>query len=155
MISVVLAVVLVLQIITMLAVFGDKAWFDFGKDKKNEKLPTAVVNIDTPYCTMQYPSEWIDYLKIEEPEVSEGYTAVFLCEMNGKKAELFTVRFGATDGKDVVGTINKSDVPVQVAVTAAALDQSAWTKEEWKTVSAMQKAKDKVVESVLSQKDIP
>ncbi len=154
-ISIVLAIVLVLQIITMVAVFGDGKLFEKKPEPEDEGNAFLAVNIDTPYCTMKYPSDWIDYLKIQEPEVDDGYVAIFVCEMNDKKAELFTVRFGEAEEENVVGTITKDDVPVKVALVTAELDRSIWTDEEFEIVSKMQKAKDEVVKSILEQKEIP
>ena len=150
-ISVLLVVVLMLQVVILVSIYGPPA--EDSDDEKNE-IDVSVVNFETPYCTIKFPSDQMDYLKIEKKQTVNSYSAIFICELNGKSCELFTATFGEEDAKNSIGSIQKNGETVPVSIKMAEIDKSLWTKEELKIVKEMQKGKSKVQESILSYKEI-
>lgn len=153
-ICVLLVAVLSLQVVTLVKLYATPEKQADVTENSQGDIDLSVVQIHTAYCTMLYPSEWMDYLKFEEKTESGIYSAIFSCEINGKKCELFTVTFGAEDSENSIGTIKNNGKEIPVAIKTAQLDKSAWTTEEYKIVSEMQSAKSKVKESILAHEDI-
>lgn len=107
--------------------------------------------IETPYCTLEYPSRWEEYLSYEEQKDKETYVLVFYCNMGEKKIELFSVYFGNPNEGDLLGYIMKDGTKRAFSVKAAALtDESAWTEEEADIIYAMGESINDVVASVSS-----
>ncbi len=152
-VSVLLVVVLTLQIVTMVKVFGgseDVTTNDGNADDAN----VSVIHIDASYCAMRFPSKWMEHLKFEERTEDGVYSAYFKCQIGAKTGDLFAVRFISAETEDRVGTIVKDGKEVSVVLEMAELDKSAWTTEELEIVNEMRDAKDEVIESILEYKEL-
>lgn len=167
-IAALLVVVLALQVVILVKVYDnpdEKAPIENAdvntNNEETEKKPgttgemdLSVVQFDTPYCTILFPSDWMDQMTVDEVEDAGIYSAIFGCDLNGKKGELFTVTFGVEDPQNSIGSIVSKGETVPVSIEMATIDKDAWTEEEYKTVCAMQGAKEKVKESILAHKEI-
>ena len=152
-ISFLLVLVLTLQIVTTVKVFGGNEGVNAGNEVTND-VDVSVIHIDTSYCSMQFPSKWMDYLKFEESTENGVYSAHFKCKIGEKTGDLFTIRFEPTQTEGRVGTIVKGGKEISVVLEMAELNKSAWSKEELKIVKEMRDAKDKVIESILEYKEL-
>lgn len=91
--------------------------------------------IETACCELHYPARWAEYLELEHDKSSVAIYAV----VSGKRAHLFTVRFGGNQGipvttiKDFAG----NEVQVLVSISELTLDNT-WTEENKKIAQAMQ-----------------
>ena len=152
-ISALLAAVIVLQIVTMAAVFGKK---DAAAKQESgaSDLNLDVVQIDSPYCVLKYPSLYMEELVFEEKREGAVYSAIFGCKINGKQQTLFTLHFNSEETEKVAATVYNKGNPIPVVLEMAELQTDLWTKEELKTVKKMQKAKDTVIQSIKDHDDI-
>ncbi len=159
-ISVLLVVVLTLQIITMVKVFGGDEAVLPGDDTVSAGNSTAddvnktMIHIDASYCSLRFPSKWMDYMKFTESTKDGVWSAHFGCEINKKTAELFTVHLNPAKIEDREGVIIKGGEEISVVLEMAEIDKSLWTKEELKLVNEMRDAKDEVIKSVLEYKEL-
>ena len=153
-ICVLLVAVLALQVVILVKLYTPAEELPNKTENSENAVDLSVVQITTPYCTLLFPSEWMDHLKIEETQAQDSYSAIFICELNEKSCELFTVTFGREDAKNSIGSIKKNGETVPVSIKMAEIDKSLWTKEELKIVKEMQEGKSKVQESILSYKEI-
>lgn len=149
-----LVVVIVLQVILLVKLYAPIEGSPNNMENSEDAIDVSVIQFDTPYCTVLFPSEWMDNLKIEEKKELNSYSAIFICELNGKSCELFTATFGVEDPENSIGSIRKNGETVPVAIKMAEIDKSIWTKEELKIVKEMQKGRSKVQKSILSYKEI-
>lgn len=145
-VSVLLVVVLSLQIITMVKVFGNNP-VDVGD--QDEADISTMIQIDSVYCPMRVPGDWMDYMKFEEGAENGNHVVRFGCTLDKGVADLFTIRFVPGEVEGNVGTIVKNKQTVSVVLEMAKIDKSLWSKEELKLIKKMQKDQDEVIKSIL------
>ena len=113
-----------------------------GGNKEDVQDP----NIKTPYCTLHYPEEWKNFLRVE---ISEGktYDVAFYSDLDsGKSQKLFTIRFGGSE-EDAYAMLKMSggkSVPVQVEIVTFKPDNT-WSEQEINIVFTMQEALNDVL----------
>jgi len=97
------------------------------------------VVVETPYCSLSYPGDWGDMLKIEHRD-EDVYAVDFFGQIEGKeKILLFTVIFGGDEGS-LLGTIKDgdgNDISVNITFNDIEFDNS-WTEVEKNRIYAMQ-----------------
>lgn len=157
-ITLLLVAVLAVQVVTLVKISGfelvsEQVEMEDEADSEADpgvKIDTSVVQVDTPYGILKYPSIWIDEITVEDVKLENGVdTVVFSGLVNGKKGELFTVIFGTEHDDIYIGDIEHNGKTVRVGIQMAFIDETAWTAEEYKTLCDMQKAKDQVQQSIL------
>ena len=151
-ISLLLVAVIALQAVTMVAVFGKKETVEEEGDTNNLNLD--VVQIDTTYCVLKYPSIWMEELKFDEKTENGVYSAIFGCKIGGKSQTLFTLHFNSKETQNVVATVSNKGVSVPVVLEMAELQNDLWTAEELKAVRQMQDAKETVIQSIKDHVDL-
>lgn len=95
--------------------------------------------IETPYCTIYFPTKWQEQVTVEKQE-GDVYTLQFFGTVEGKDTQhLFDLQFGGTEGF-ALGTLTTADgneVVISAAFAEDTMDES-WTEEEKLTIYAMQ-----------------
>lgn len=151
-ISVLLAAVLTLQIVTMTAVFGKKE--EAVEENTKEKVDLSVVQIDSPYCVLKYPSLYMEEMVYEGKTEGAVYSAIFGCKLGEKTQTLFMLHFNSEETQNVVATVSKKGVSVPVVLELAELQTDLWTTEELKIVKKMQEARETVIQSIKDHVEI-
>ena len=120
-----------------------------GKQDKpvveQEKPESSIHNtgsIETPYCTLEFPVIWEEYLLVEQKERPDGVCQVDFYGKVGTKRQrlLFTVLFGGDEG-DQLGAILTDDggfVTVNLQMTQP--DLTGWKDADAEVIYAMQEA---------------
>lgn len=150
-ITILLVAVLALQVVTLVKIAGLELPQENVEENEDEvvNIDTSVIQFDTPYGVLKYPSEWIDQIAPEEKKLENGVdTVVFYGLIGGKKVELFTVIFGTEGESNYVGDLNYNGKTIRVGIQMGFIDETSWTAEEYKTLCDMQKAKDQVQKSI-------
>lgn len=109
------------------------------------------LEIETPYCVMQYPAYWEDALEIRETEDGGVLEDLFCCNMDGKQYQLFAVRFGEGAEGDIIGYLmhQEQKVPVSIEVFEFTGD-SELAEENEMAVYAMQEGINDILQSVMA-----
>lgn len=117
--------------------------------QQNDTIP--MTEIETPYCTLKYPTEYYEYLKLVENDENGVFFQTYYCIFNGMETELFTVSFGDKDAEMCLGYLNNvgEQILVGISFNNLARDES-WSDEEYFTVCAMQEAVNDVILSITS-----
>ena len=107
--------------------------------------------IDTPYCTVQYPEKWKQYLKNTESEENGVFRQTYYCVLNNKETELFSIYFGAVENTTVIGNIihDGSRIPFSVS-SAELMPNSGFSEEEKDIIKGMDYAVNTIIESVIA-----
>ncbi len=115
---------------------------------ESENLGTAAIEaqntedfaIETPYCTLYYPVQWQEQVRIEAVE-GDAYTVQFYAQMEGKEEQhLFDVYFGSAEGSKI-GDIKVADgTTYSVSIASYESEMEGWTEEEKTTIWVMQEA---------------
>lgn len=107
--------------------------------------PAEDLAIETPYCTLYYPGDWVPFLTVEKTE-GEIYSVKFTATLEGEKLqELFTIRFGSRD--DAVGAIRTPEgeqVPISLDIADIQPDDS-WSDTDINIAFNMQEALNDVM----------
>ncbi len=153
--TVLLAVMIVLQVVTMIVLFPkQEAAVTPGKDNTSADngsqgvIKVDVLNIDTPYGTMQYPAKWLDSLKHRENKGADFYSNTFVGHISGQDTELFTVHFGQPQKGELKGYIDKNGQKVSFTIEKANVDRNKWSEEDYNTILAMQDDVKVLIDSV-------
>ncbi len=107
---------------------------------------SSVVNmvpVKTPYCTLQFPVRWKDYLVTEQLENEETgvYRVFFYGDLPGReKCLLFTILFGGDEGEQMGVIVNDSGEYVTVNVLLEELVLDGWSQEDSEIICTMQEA---------------
>ena len=109
----------------------------------------AMEEIETPYCTLKYPADLYEYLKIDEKSVNDVEINTFYAVIDDEYIELFTVYFGDDEKGESLGFIAKDgmDVPVSISVSEI-IKSDSWTDEKFDRICTMQEAVNDVIQSI-------
>lgn len=122
-------------------------------DSRGDDLPVVVGTLDTPYGELTYPSDWEDFLVIEDSDIDGVLTKRFFFVVGDTKAELFNVSFGDAAG-DLLGYLHQNGVDVPVYVQMADVEPHAsWTTEETEIYYCMLDDMNVLVEAITSRED--
>lgn len=102
--------------------------------------------IETPYCTLAYPTTWKDYLQTETTE-TDVYQIDFFGQMEKQDPVLlFTIIFGGDSGEQI-GAIQDSDGQyVTVNILMEEMDLSEFSQEDAAILYEMQEALNQLIE---------
>lgn len=115
---------------------------------ENEPVPENLITepennmaIETPVCTLYYPRQWEDFLRVEMTD-GEPYTVLFWAELPSEvSAELFKVRFGEESGNGLGYLTTETGERLLVSVEKHELvPEENWTEEDLFILQAMQAA---------------
>ena len=115
---------------------------------ENEPVPENLITepennmtIETPVCTLYYPRQWEDFLRVEMTD-GEPYTVLFWAELPSEvSAELFKVRFGEESGNGLGYLTTETGERILVSVEKHELvPEENWTEEDLFILQAMQAA---------------
>lgn len=113
---------------------------------------TTVVNfmqIDTPYCLLQYPAIWADWLHIEHTKSDGIYRVEFYCDLNGHEALLmFTVLFGGDEGEQLGVVTNEEGVTVPVNILMNTPSEDGLPENEKNILYSMQEALNLLIQQL-------
>lgn len=87
--------------------------------------------IDTPFCTLHYPAQWIQDVKIQKEETPEKFSATIIGLIDGNEVPLFAVIFGESEEMPI-GTLlcgDGTEVTVRLNLDLFNPDDG-WTEEE-------------------------
>ena len=110
--------------------------------------------IETPYCTIQYPMKWKQYLNYTDSEENGVFKQTYYCVLNDKNFEMFSIYFGETEGTTEIGKIMHDGevIPFSVSSTSAITD-SEFTEEEKEIILSMDFAINTIIESVIASEN--
>ena len=115
---------------------------------ENEPVPENLITepennmtIETPVCTLYYPRQWEDFLRVEMTD-GEPYTVLFWAELPSEvSAELFKVRFGEESGNGLGYLTTETGERLLVSLEKHELvPEESWTEEDLFILQAMQAA---------------
>ena len=108
-----------------------------------------VIQMKTPYCTLNYPAKWKDMVKYAEKEENGVYTGTFYCLIKDQEIAMFDVYFGAPETGTLIGYVLKDgkSVPFNVKSSDFAPNDS-WTEDERMIYFGMTNGINTVIESV-------
>lgn len=89
------------------------------------------IQIDTPYCTLHYPAQWSQDVKILTDQTPEKFSVTVVGLIGEKEAALFAVVFGQSEEMPV-GTLvcdDGTEVTVRLNLDLFSPDES-WTEAE-------------------------
>lgn len=113
-----------------------------------ESSVVNVYSIRTPYCTLQYPVAWKDYLVTEQMEADTD--GVYRVAFYGKVASheqclLFTLLFGGDEGNQLGAIMGDDDRFVTVNIQMEELDLSGWPEEDAQILYSMQESVNELI----------
>ena len=109
-----------------------------------ETAPDAEdIEIATPFATLRYPGQWVDYLQTEQIS-GDVHTVKFYCRLDDSIIELFSISFGGEDGYAWMQADDGSTVAVNV-VCEQIEAQPDWTDSQRVTVYTMQEGLNAVL----------
>lgn len=117
-----------------------------NKEPVLEETPeeTTIVNfieIETPYCVLQYPAMWGNWLRTSHNESESVYSVEFYCRFeNHEQLLMFTVLFGGDDGEQLGVVTNAAGVTVPVNIEMNAPSEEGLREEELNILYSMQEA---------------
>lgn len=102
-----------------------------GESVAVEQPDASDILIDTPYCTLHYPAQWSQDVKIQTDETPEKFSVTMIGLIGGKEVPLFAVVFGES-AEMPIGTLDCGDgkeVSVRLNLDLFIPDEE-WTEEE-------------------------
>ncbi len=147
-ITLLLVAILSLQVVILVKIGKPAEPVEESEEDEVVKVDVSVVQVDTPYGVLKYPSQWIDQMMVVDKKVDGVDTIIFSANLNGKVCDLFTVVFGGEEADGYVGYIKHNGTKISVGIKVATIDETAWTAEEYATLCEMQKSKDQVQKSI-------
>lgn len=113
-----------------------------------EESKTDYTVIETPYCTLQYPEKWRDYLSVSQSE-DVPLVISYCAQLEGKDQQLFDIGFDSEIG-DHIGSIqieNGESVDVYIVIHPVDLDES-WNGEEKDIIISMQEDLNHIIQAL-------
>lgn len=119
---------------------------DIDKIKKETEILT-------PYCTLEFPKEWQEYMTYKESEDKGVFTENFYCSIGKKQARLFAVHFGETSEGELLGNLKFEEemIPIYIEIFTLS-DKTDWTDEEKNIIAEMTEAVNEVIQSIKKNK---
>ena len=146
------------------------SWTILIGDKRPEKAPAATVEMQTnvqqatmeadvppmaielPFCTLYYPGEYTEGLRVEQSGESFSKTVDFYGTVAGMEQLLFSVYFCGTEGIPVGILETEEGIMMDVTVSMSELKlKDSWTAEEIDRICAMQESMNFVLENLKQQ----
>lgn len=117
---------------------------------EQEKPESSILNstdIKTPYCTLEYPLIWQEYLVVEQTDRPDGVCEVaFYGKVEGKrKCLLFTFLFGGDEGEQLGVLLADDDSIVTVNLLMAEPELKGWKEADKQIIYSMQEAVNDVI----------
>lgn len=81
-----------------------------------ETTDVTMMEIETPYGTLKYPSTYEDVLVCEETKEGDAVIEAFYSNVFEEKVELFTVYFQKPEEGTMIGYIEKEDEKIAVSI---------------------------------------
>lgn len=124
------------------------------KKTDSQKSNDDMIEIKTPYCTLEYPKLWSDNLKYEEKDKDGLYSQTFYCNVKKQKIKMFTIYFGETEKGECLGYIVNGDEKVAFSVDVNSVEtDGTWTQEEKNLLMSMNEGVNDVISSVTSNEN--
>lgn len=132
----------------------------FNSEEEEIKAPvlketpeeTTVVNfmqIETPYCVLQYPAIWADWLCIEHFDGENAYSVEFYCNLEGHEQLLmFTVLLGGDEGEQLGVVTNADGITVPVNILMNTPSEEGLQDEELEVLHSMQEALNSLIQQL-------
>ena len=114
-----------------------------------ESSIVTFTEIDTPFCVLQYPNTWEEYLQLEALDEEGVHKILFYGKLEGREKQLlFAIYFGGDEG-DQLGVIKTdSGENVTVNIEFAELNLDGWSDNEVTILYAMQEAANLMIEEI-------
>ena len=109
-----------------------------------------MLGIDTPYCTLNYPAVWSEYLDCEGKKNRDTSTQTFTCTAGGEDVDLFCVYFNDTERGSYIGDLMQGSQAISVSVEGLDFeDEESWSNEKRIIVYSMMEAINVVIDSIM------
>lgn len=111
-------------------------------------------SVNTPYCVLQIPEEWVGRISVEIKEEEWNTAVAFYGEVSGERVLLYTLHFGGAAG-DPVGIL-ETEAGVMMDVTVEVHDitvNPGWSQEKTDSVYAMQESVNYMLENLGENRD--
>ena len=122
----------------------------FKTEENTTNNDKTLYEIETPYCTLYYPNQWDNEIKIEQIE-DEAYIVKFSALLDNKgKQHLFDVIFNSESQE--LGYFDTKDGKVSVDVIPAdIIFDDTWTDAEKNMIYSMQEEINYMIEKLTEQ----
>lgn len=119
------------------------------KDAPEETTIVNFLQIETPYCLLQYPAIWADWLHTEQAEHEDVYRVEFYCSLEGyEQLLMFTVLFGGDEGEQLGVVTNTEGITVPVNILMNAPSKEGLQDEELEILYSMQEALNYLIQQL-------
>ena len=110
----------------------------FSSCNNPPELTNDETALETPYCTLQYPEEWKDYLTVEQKQEKPLIIAYYAQLENKEAQHLFDIGFDSQKGIYVgsLDTTNGNKVKVYIELGVLTMDDS-WSDADKQIVIGM------------------
>lgn len=110
--------------------------------------------IETPYCKLEYPKEYFEYLYSEDGAEGDAVYKTFYCEFDNCKIELFTIYFNNPKAGYHIGYIknDQDDVSLNIVLSDYERDDTI-SDEEFEIVRNMQEAVNDIIQSFIGNEN--
>lgn len=116
---------------------------------EEEPAETTIVkflHVETPYCVLQYPAVWAEWLHVEEAEIDGVYRVDYFCSLEGHENLLmFSVLLGGDEGEQLGIVTNTDGITVPVNLLINAPSEDGLNEDEITTLYAMQEAVNQLI----------
>ena len=122
---------------------------DNSTEEQQTEEKQELMQIDTEYGTLSYPTEWKDALSTSESNENGFLTITFTANVGGQTYTLFNVMINSKEG-DSVGTIKADDGTVRNVFTEIKElpDISGLSEEDQNQLYAMQEGINVLIENL-------
>lgn len=113
-----------------------------------------MTNIETPYCTLMYPTEYYSKLKLEDSTEGNIFSKTFSYVYGEELIELFVVHFNNPDEGYKIGFILKDGEKVPLTIELCDYDQKeSFEEEELDNMRIMQEAVNDMIDLIMTDKN--
>ena len=120
-----------------------------GDGANGGKDDASMLTIQTPYCKIEYPSEFNEHLEVKEFSENGIFTKQFLCTLSSGEYKLFSVHFGEGAGGDFFGYLLNGTERVSVYIECySSPEASALSEEEMRLYYYMMDSVNEVARSI-------
>ena len=118
------------------------------KSDRPEPEPTASTVITTPYCTLNFPEKWKDYLQVKQTD-EEDHRVMISAKLSGRQPVLlFTLIFGGDYGEQVGAIQTGRNQYVTVNIVIEDLGSLPYSNAEMTILYEMQEAVNELIEQM-------
>lgn len=119
------------------------------KDAPEEITIVNFLQIETPYCMLQYPAIWEEWLHTEQKESENVHRVEFYCCLEEHEQLLmFTVLMGGDEGEQLGVVTNADGITVPVNILMNTPSEEGLREDEKEILYSMQEALNQLIQQL-------